>query len=420
MSPRLPGLGGRTRTRGHWTALDIGSSEVRALVVKREEERAVVLGVGRAPADAPLPPGGAAPELAEVVAACDRAVEAAEDMAGVVPTRAVIGIAGAQVRGFTTTVARARRRPDDRVSARELDDHVEGVQHRALAEARAAFADESGAAPQQVRLVHSTITALRIDDALVADPLRYQGDRLEVTVFNTFALASQVAAIERIAEELDLELAATVAEPYAVARAATTPASLERGAVFVDIGAATTKVALVRGGLLEATRVFGLGGRAFTRKLAAELGSTPQAAELLKLRHSRGALEGEERTLVHGLCAETAEVLAQGVALTLHDLAQGRTLPDTVRLCGGGALVPEVAEQLTILRWTEYLPFLQAPTFTVLEPAELPGVRDTTGALGSTADVTAMGLAYHAVVQEEPEGDLLGGVLRRVQEAIGT
>ncbi|HVA21321.1 MAG TPA: cell division FtsA domain-containing protein [Candidatus Micrarchaeia archaeon] len=419
MSPRLPGMGGRTRSRGHWTALDIGSSQVRALVVKREDDRAVILGVGRTESDVPLPPGGAAPELAEVVAACDRAVEAAEDMGGVVPTRAVIGIAGSQVRGFTTTVARARRRPDDRISARELDDHVEGVQHRALAEARAAFAEESGAAPQQVRLVHSTITALRIDDALVADPLRYQGERLEVTVFNTFALASQVAAVERIAEELDLELAATVAEPYAVARAATTPESLERGAVFIDVGAATTQVALVRGGLLEAIRVFGLGGRAFTRRLAADLGCPPQAAELLKVRHSRAELAGEERTRVHGCLAETSEVLAQGVALTLHDLAEGRTLPDTVRLCGGGALLPEVAEQLSILRWTEYLPFLQAPTFTVLVPGELPAVRDTTGALDSPADITAMGLAYHAVVQEEPEGDLFSGVLRRVQEAIG-
>ncbi len=420
MSPRLPVIGGRPRARGHWTALDLGSAEVRALVVKREEDRAVVLGVGRAESDVPLPPGGSAPELAEVVAACDRAVEAAEDMAGVVPTRAVIGLAGPQVRGFTTSVARARRRPTERVSARELDDHVEGVQHRALAEARAAFADEAGAAPQQVRLVHSTITALRVDGAQVADPLRYQGERLEVTVFNTFALAGQVARVERIAEELDLELAATVAVPYAIARAATTQESLERGAVFIDVGAAATQVALVRGGLLEATRVFGLGGRAFTRKLAADLGCTPEAAERLKLEHARGELQGEERTRVHGCLAETAEVLAQGVALTLHDLAQGTTLPDSVRLCGGGALVPEVAEQLTILRWTEYLPFLQAPAFTVLGPHELPGVRDTTGMLASCADVAGMGLAYHAVVREEPEADLLTGVLRRVQEAIGT
>ncbi|HUY97129.1 MAG TPA: cell division FtsA domain-containing protein [Verrucomicrobiae bacterium] len=420
MSPRLPVIGGRGRSRGHWTALDLGSAVVRALVVKREEDRAVVLGVGRSESDVPLPPGGAVPQLAEVVAACDRAVEAAEDMAQVVPTRAVIGLAGSQVRGFTTTVGRVRRRPEDRVSARELDDQVEGVQHRALAEARAAFAEESGAAPQQVRLVHSAITQLRIDEAQVRDPLRYQGERLEVTVFNTFALAGQLAAVERIAEELDLELASTVAEPYAVARAATTTDSLERGAVFIDVGAATTQVALVRGGLLEATRVFGLGGRAFTRKLAADLGLTPPAAELLKQRHSQGDLVGEERTRVHSCCAETAEVLAQGVALTLHDLAQGRTLPDAVRLCGGGARVPEVAEQLTILRWTDYLPFLQAPSFTVLQPGELAGVRDTTGMLDSCADIAAMGLAYHAVVQDEPEGDLLAGVLRRVQAAIGT
>ena len=40
----------------------------------------------------------------------------------------------------------------------------------------------------------------------------------------------------------------------------------------VDVGGGTTDVALVRSGSVEGTRMFALGGRAFTKSLAKELG----------------------------------------------------------------------------------------------------------------------------------------------------
>ena len=57
---------------------------------------------------------------------------------------------------------------------------------------------------------------------MVNNPIDFQGKQMVITVFNTFAPLTHVGALQTIATELDLELLATVAEPYAMARCAAT------------------------------------------------------------------------------------------------------------------------------------------------------------------------------------------------------
>ncbi len=399
-----PPTAARRVQRAHVTALDIGTQVIKALVVKKEGPQAIVLGVGRAEQGPGTPGESSASELESIIEGCHTALEAAEDMAEVIPTRTVVGIGGPSVRAMSSSSTRMRGRPHDRLSRREIDDQVAAIQRRAIRDAEASLREDTSYSGDGLRLVHSSITAAVVDGQPVSDPLRYQGQKVELTVFNTFAPEGQCVALEEIAQALDLELLQIVAEPYAVARLASTPEVLESGGIFIDIGARTTTVSLVRGGALESTRMFELGGRAFTRKLSHDLELSLPLAEGLKLRHTAGLLGGEERARVRRAMGESAEVLAQGIALVLHEMAGSQPLPTSVRMCGGGCLVPEVLEQLTVLRWTEYLPFLQQPHFVRLQPEDLGAVHDTTGLLSSTADVTPMGLAYQGSceVEEEP------------------
>jgi len=411
----------RRQPRFHVTALDIGTQVIKALVVKKEAGEAIVLGVGRAEQGPGNLDPATPPDLETVVEGCHTALEAAEDMAEVIPTRLVIGIGGVRVRVVSTSGAKVRGRARERISKRELEEQVESIQRRALREAQARLQEEAAYRGEQLKLVHSSITSARVDGQPVLDPLRYQGQKLELAVFNTFTTEDHIAAIEEIAQALDLELLETVAEPYAVARLASTPEVLEQGAIFIDIGARTTTVTMVRNGVLEAARMFELGGRAFTRKLAHDLDLSLPLAESLKLRHSGGLLGGDEQARVRRAMGESAEVLAQGVALVLHELALGSPLPAHVWLCGGGALLPEIMEQLSVLRWTDYLPFLQAPRFLLMSPENLSAVHDTTGLLTSAADVTPMGLAYQAAAEIEappPPGPTWEEMVQRVSGII--
>lgn len=411
----------RRQQRFHVTALDIGTQVIKALVVKKEAGEAIVLGVGRAEQGPGAADPAVPPDVESVVEGCHAALEAAEDMAEAIPTHLVVGIGGAKVRLGSTSGSRIRGRSQQRISKRELEDQVEVIQRRALRETQSQLQEESDPEAAHLKLVHSSITAASVDGQPVLDPLRYQGQRLELTVFNTFTSEDHVAAIEEIAQALDLELLETVAEPYALARLASTPEVLERGGIFIDVGARTTTVSLVRDGVLESARMFDLGGRAFTRKLAHDLELSLPLAESLKLRHSAGLLVGDEQARARQALGESAEVLAQGVALVLHELARGAPLPAAVRLCGGGSLLPEILEQLEALRWTDYLPFLQPPRFALLRPEELPAVHDTTGLLTGPADVTPMGLAYQAAAEIEgppPPSPTWEDMLQRVTSLI--
>lgn len=419
MSPRpFSLLRRREEFHSHYTALDIGTEVVKALVVKREEDRGIVIGVGKVRQALTDMQAGAVADIQAVIDNCDRALTEAEDMCQLIPGQAVIGIAGEQIKGFSSSVSVPRQQPQSRITQAEVAQALQAVQRRALREAVRQMSHEMGVSEVNVKLVHSAITAVHVDGYAVSNPLDFQGRVLDITVFNTFAPLTHIGALQTIAQELDLELVATVAEPYAMARACATDEVYEFGGIFVDVGGGTTDVALVRNGGIEATRMFALGGRAFTRRVASELGMSLEQAEEFKVAHGEGRLPPDQRILAHRAVDPNAEVLAQGVALALEEMAHGEMLPPAIYLAGGGAALPEIAEQLRALEWTEYLPFTKQPVVQVLRPEDVRGIYDSTGLLTGPQDITPMGLAHHAIRLGDDEDQPLGGMMRRVMKAL--
>jgi len=266
----------------HFTVLDIGTDLIKVLVVRREGPDGEVLGVGREPQAPAAMSGGAIADLESVIRCCNRALEAAEDMARTVPGQVVVGIAGELIKGFSSTIAYPRENSKSRVRSGEMSTMLQMVQRRALREAQHLLEMERSYGQLEARLVHSAITNVRVDGYPVTNPVGFTGKNLEVTVFNTFAPMTHIDAVETVVRELDLELAAAVAQPYALARACANEETWAEGGIFVDVGGGTTDVALIRDGGVEGTRMFNLGGRAFTRRVWLELrgGRGAQAAAL--------------------------------------------------------------------------------------------------------------------------------------------
>ena len=404
----------RNEFNTHYTVLDIGTEFVKALILKREEDKGIVLGVGKVRQSLTDMQAGAVADIQSVIDNCDKALTEAEDMCEVVPGQAVIGIAGEQVRGFSTTVSMPRPQPQGRITQAELATALQAVQRRAMKEAVRQMSHDLGVAEVNVKLVHSAITQVAIDGYAVSNPVDFQGQSLEITVFNTFAPLTHIGALQTIAQELDLELVATVAEPYALARACFGEDVQEFGGIFVDVGGGTTDIALVRHGAIETTRMFALGGRSFTKRLASRLKMSMDEAERYKIKHGDGRLATEQRALAREALTPTAEVLAQGVALTLEELAGDDQLPNRFFLAGGGAALPEVAEQLEAVNWSESVPIEGRVSVHVLKPDDVQGIYDTTGLLVGSQDITPMGLAHHAVALEDDADQPMGGLMRRV------
>jgi len=395
------------------TALDIGTEFAKALVFEIEDGgRGIVRGVGRKRQGLSHMQSGTVADIAAVVDNCAVALQEAEEMAGFRPTQVVIGIAGELVKGFTTAHAQERARPDTPIIEAELQKLIEGVQREALREAERSITWETGLANVDVRLVHAAAVGAWIDGYAVTNPVGFRGRHVKIAIFNAFAPLVHLGALQSVAERLELDLLEVVAEPYAVARAVNSEQVHQGGALFIDVGGGTTDVALVRQGGIEGTRMFALGGRAFTKSIADRLELPFPRAEALKVDYARG-IAGDRTEAVRQIIGDDIEVWAAGVELVMEELAGGDLLPGRIYVCGGGSRLPEVREVLAAPSFSKGLPFSRPPEVSLMSPDQIESIRDETRLLVDQQDVTPMGLAHQAI-QLGVSSNQLDGALRRV------
>jgi cell division protein FtsA len=219
-----------------------------------------------------------------------------------------------------------------------------------------------------------------------------------------------------VASQLDLELLEIVAEPYAVARVLGSDHIRQAGALFVDVGGGTTDVALVRQGGIEGTRMFALGGRAFTKSLADRLELPFPRAESAKVDYARG-LPVDRRDEIAAIIGEDVEVWAAGVELVMEELGGGDLLPGRIYICGGGSRLPEIEAALRAEHFWKRLSFARPPEVTIMAPDQVETITDATDLLVDQQDVTPLGLAYQAIELQTTE-DPLDAALRRVLRAM--
>jgi cell division protein FtsA len=399
------------------TALDIGTEFAKALVFEiGDDGHGTVRGVGRKRQGLSHMQSGTVADIAAVVDNCAVALQEAEEMAGFRPTQVVVGIAGELVKGFTTTHSQERKKPDQPISESELQKLIDFVQREALREAERSITWETGLPNVDVRLVHAAVVGAAIDGYALTNPVGFQGRHVKIGIFNAFAPLVHLGALQSVTSQLDLELLEVVAEPYAVARVLGSESIRQAGALFVDVGGGTTDVALVRSGGIEGTRMFALGGRAFTKSLADRLDLPFPRAESAKVDYARG-LGVERRDEIAKIVADDVEVWAAGVELVMEELGGGDLLPSRIYICGGGSRLPEIREAIAGERFWKRLSFARPPEVVVMAPDQIETISDATNLLVDQQDVTPLGLAYQAIELQTTE-DPLDAALRRVLRAM--
>src|SRR6266704_38348 len=397
-----------------YTALDIGTAFAKAIIVEVHEDQATVLGVGRHQQSYSHMSDGIVTDIPGVIANCNEALVKAEKSAGgVVAPSAVIGIAGELVKGSSIVVNKQRQQPTKPITPEELEALITGAQQKLLKNAKDRIAAETGYQNIEVRLTNAAVISVRIDGQTVSNPIGFRGRHFTLTLFSAFAPLMQLGALETVAQGLDLTLVTIVAEPYALARCLSTNAGADSGAIFIDIGGGTTDIALVRQGGIEETRMFALGGRTFTRRLAASKGLSVKEAEKLKLSYSNGATKGNERDEIQNIYASEAQIWMDSVELLIEELAKGELLPPAIYLVGGGSGLPDLRQKLETFPWTERLPFSRQPIVETIQPTMVTSIVDPNNLLRNAQDITPMALAYQAI-ELQNEDNVLERVLYRV------
>lgn len=401
-----------------FTVLDLGSAKLKVLICQAEENSVRILGMSSKDQDPREMEGGRITDLAGILERAHEALKEAERAAGVSPKQLILGVSGDLIKGATTTITYRRRDPRVKIHQEELKTIIHKVQWKAFEKVRSDLAYETGFNEIDVKLVHAAIVDTKIDAYRVSNPIGFQGREVTMSVFNAFSPLVHYGALQTLTAELDRDVLAIMAEPFAVGRCLNGGNQQEVNAIFLDVGGTTTDLAIVQESSVIGTKMFNVGGRAFTKRLAHTLNVSHEEAEEIKVAFANQQLEHQSHQIVGKALTADAELWLSGVFFSLQEFSKLESLPPVFYLCGGGSLLPILKSTLEESDFFKKLPFPRKPQIKYLLPKDLPNVEDPYKLLHSPTDITPLALSLvglEILTEEKILSKMLQKVVRLMQ-----
>jgi cell division protein FtsA len=251
------------------TGVDVGTSKVCALIAEAGPDGTVaVLGNGVVPCSGLR--RGVVVNIDATVEALRAATAEAEKSAGVRISAAVVGIAGAHIRGLNSHGIVAVRGGE--VGPRDVERVIEAARAVAI--------------PLDRQVLHTLPQQFAVDDQDgVRDPVGMAGVRLEARIHIVTAAQSYGQNLSKCCERAGVNAAEFMFEPLASAAAALFPEEQELGVALIDIGGGTTDIIVFHNGAVMHTAVLPVGGNHLTSDVAAGLRTPLTEAERLKVNY---------------------------------------------------------------------------------------------------------------------------------------
>ena len=326
--------------------LDIGTTKVRTIVAHIDSTTGVptIVGVGQAPNSGMRK--GVVVNLQGPGQAIDVALLEAERMSGYQVNGATLSVNGTHI---LTTHA-------DGMVAVGGGDHE--INHEDLD--RIKDMATSGKIPANRETLSVIAHSYRLDGQEgIKDPIGMTGTRLEIDAHVVSALTPYLVNVEKTAESAQVTPHAVVPTAMAAAKAVLTEAQLENGVAVIDMGGATTSVAVYEEGDLQYTGVVPIGGVNITNDLAIGLKTDPEIAEIVKLKHACALGKTEKDTVevkhdkeshtfsseeMNEIVEARLEEIFEGIQALLKKAGRAGRLPGGVVLVGGGAKLKHMTE----------------------------------------------------------------------------
>ena len=390
-----------------YTALDIGSSKVSAMIVSRDKDgKLIVLGTGQRESRGVK--RGYITEMEPSEVAVREAVELAERMSGVTVDD-VWASFGAS--GLVSDLANVEvELGGHQVEQSDID--------QLLITGRNAINR-----PGQV-VLHAHPALFTIDDTQgVKQPIGLFAKKLGVDIHVVAADAAPLKNIDYVIRSAHLGVKAIVASPLAAAIACLTEEERDIGVALVELGAEVTNVSLHSGGMLVGLRSIQLGARDITDDIACAFGIQRRDAERLKTFYGSamtsprdnhemidanpiGAETGDEmtrltRAQLMTVIRSRVETLTGEIEKALKELGFTGPVGRQVVLTGGGAELKNIAD---------YMQSVLGRAVRVGRPRPIPGLPE---AHSGPAFATLVGLANLAASGTGDIRDIAGTVRER-------
>jgi cell division protein FtsA len=185
------------------------------------------------------------------------------------------------------------------------------------------------------------------------------GTRLEISANVISALAPHVSALHSALELAKVTPNVITPSVVAAAKAVLSEQQLENGVAVIDMGGATTSIAIFEEGDLQYVGVIPVGGNNITNDLAIGLKTDPEIAEMVKITHGSATQQTGSDTVsvkhdkdvlefsradVDEIIGARLDELFEYIVKELKKAGRHAKLPSGVVVVGGGANLKNIVE----------------------------------------------------------------------------
>jgi cell division protein FtsA len=333
------------------TGLDIGTQSIRIVMGQRlGENRLKIIGVAETPSLGIS--RGSINSIEDTVSSIAEVMEKCERMTALRIDKIVVGISGTHIKTTNSRGVVAVAKASQQVEDSDI--------------ARAVEVAESTTIMPNYEILHVLPIAYNLDDQKnIREPQGMTGVRLEVETQVVMALSSQVKNLTKCIYRTGVDIEFIVFSILATAEAVLTKKQKELGVAVVNIGAATTSLAVFEDGNILHTAVLPVGAGHITNDLAIGLKTSVMVAEAVKLDHAQALAEGiskRDEVDLHKYSEEEKKgsfVYKRDIALIsearmteifevvneeLKKIGRAGKLPAGIILTGGGSKLPMIID----------------------------------------------------------------------------
>jgi cell division protein FtsA len=388
---------------GSSVALDIGTEVLKSMLFSMDKLGVNIKKVSRIQQQEHAMRSGIIKNLDTVLENCKLSIqELTEDLTEEnMPKHVIMGIAGEYVQGVSIVV-NYQREENYRLEVTEKEEEriIAKVKSKIEEGGKKDLSQRIGLKYEDIDILHITATGTEIGGMPVNSLIGYTGKDVKLHFYASFAPKTYVEALKKVADSLDLDLLGIVSQPFSVARSFAGSSDSDFNAIFLDIGGGTTDIAVVEKGNITETKMFGFGGRVFTKEISKLLNLEYRYAEQRKIKYSNKQLTPQLSKKIQPICYNTAKLWMKTLKAALESCDDVDVFPTQIYLCGGGALLPEIKEVMIEFPWKKLLPFPMVPQIKTFRPELLSNINDSSGKLKHIYDITPAALAKFAYDQE--------------------
>ncbi|MFA6919134.1 MAG: cell division protein FtsA [Patescibacteria group bacterium] len=253
------------------TGLDIGSSTIRVVVGQksRNDDKLKIIGAAQAPAHGISK--GVVVSVEDAVSSISSALEKAERMIGQPIDHAWVGINGSHIIAQESKGVVAVSKTDGEIRPEDVE--------------RAIEAARSLATPPNYEILHVIPKSFTVDSQTgIKDPIGMTGIRLEAHVQIIQGLSSQIKNLTKCVYRTGIDIDDLVLSILACSESVLTSRQKELGVVVVNLGGATTSMAVFEENDVLHSAILPVGSEYITSDIAIGLRVSIDTAEKIKIR----------------------------------------------------------------------------------------------------------------------------------------